>query len=60
MSTLTVMIIEALKTLGKERVDESIIKTLRNKIAHEDKELILMESADSAEWIHETIRKVCR
>lgn len=59
MSTLTVMIIEALKTLGKERVDESIIKTLRNKIAHEDKELILMESADSAEWIHETIRKVC-
>ena len=59
MSDMTVLVIQSLKALGKERVSEQTIKILAKKIKSEDKEKLLRESTESSEWIFTTIRKIC-
>ncbi len=59
MSELTIMVIEALKTIGKDRVTEKTVQTLSQRLPDSEKALILKEASDSAEWIYEVIRKVC-
>ena len=60
MSSITVLVIEALKTLGSENVDGNAISILRKELSEEDKKIVLSESSNSSEWIYKTIREVCR
>lgn len=60
LSIQTVMIIEALKTLGKERVDSTVISHLSNTFKKNDKVIILKEAGDCSEWIREIIKEVCK
>ncbi|MBO7449566.1 MAG: hypothetical protein J6U54_04285 [Clostridiales bacterium] len=59
MSSITLALIEALKTLGKEYVDDNTIDILRKELSPQDKEVVLREASNSAEWIYKTIQKVC-
>ena len=59
MSKSTILVVEALKTLGKERVDDSIILKLRNGLPKDEKIKLIEESIDVSEWIYVVIRKVC-
>ena len=59
MSEVTIILIEALKSLGKERVDEKTIQILKKRFSDDDKKTILKEGMNSPEWIYEVIRKVC-
>ena len=59
MSRISIMVIEAIKTLGKDHVDENTIAILRNRLNGEEKSILLKEAADSAAWIFEIVRKVC-
>ena len=59
MSKSTILVVEALKTLGKERVDDSIILKLRNRLPKDEKIKLIEESIDVSEWIYVVIRKVC-
>lgn len=59
LSNQTILITEALRALGKERITPDIIGQLRKKIPERDREMILTESSSCSEWIHETIRKAC-
>lgn len=59
MSRLTVLIVEALKTLGKDHIDDNVIMTLKNKLSEKEKEQILAEAKGVTEWVYEIIRKVC-
>lgn len=59
LSTQTILITEALRALGKERITPDIICQLRKKMPECDREKILTESSSCSEWIHETIRKAC-
>ncbi len=59
MSSISVMLIEAFKTLGKPNIDDDVITTLKNRLSEEEKRMLLKETADSAEWIYDIIRKVC-
>ena len=59
LSSISIMYIEALKVIGKERIDERIINVLKNNISLEDKIVIMMETRNSPEWIREITRKVC-
>ena len=60
MSQPSIMVVEALKTLGKDRVDENTVAILRNRLSDAEKNTLLKETTDSAEWIFDTIRKVCK
>ena len=60
MSTITVMVIEALKSIGKDNVNDEVISTLKTVLSEQDKETVLKESSNSANWIYRIIQKVCR
>ena len=59
MSETTTLVVEALKTLGKDRVDDGIILDLRNRLPEEEKKKMLEEATGVSEWIYAVIRKVC-
>ena len=59
MSETTTLVVEALKTLGKDRVDDGIILSLRNRLPREEKKKMLVEATGVSEWIYTVIRKVC-
>ena len=59
MSETTTLVVEALKTLGKERIDDDIIQSMKNRLPESEKKRILEESTGVSEWIYAVIRKVC-
>ena len=59
MSETTTLVVEALKTLGKDRVDDSIIMSVRNRLPKAEKKKMLEEATGVSEWIYAVIRKVC-
>lgn len=59
MSETTTLVVEALKTLGKERIDESIILSLKKRLPKAEKKKMLEEATGVSEWIYAVIRKVC-
>lgn len=59
MSEPTILVVEAIKTLGKDRVDEGVIKIMRNRLPENKRKQILEEATGVSEWIYEVIRKVC-
>ena len=59
LSELTTLVVEAIKTLGKERIDDSVILKLKNRLPEAEKKKILEETTGVSEWIYTVIRKVC-
>lgn len=59
MSETTTLVIEAIRTLGKDRVDDTVINNLKNRLPEGEKNQILMEANGISEWIYDVIRKVC-
>lgn len=59
MSETTTLVVEALKTLGKERIDDGVIVSLKNRLPEAEKKKMLEEATGVSEWIYAVIRKVC-
>ena len=59
MSPVSIMFIEAIKTLGKDNVDEKTIIILKNRLNEEEKSILLKDASDTESWIYEIVRKVC-
>ena len=59
MSESTTLVVEAIKTLGKERIDEGVINNLKNRVPEDKRKQLLEEATGVSEWIYEVIRKVC-
>ena len=59
ISDISIMVIEALKTLGKDRIDNKTINILKKRLTNKEKEILLKDSIDSTSWIFDVIRKVC-
>lgn len=60
MSDVSVMVVEALKALGKDNIDDQIINVLRARLSRQEKTTILTETAEVPSWVYEIIRKVCK
>ena len=60
MSEKTALLVQALKTMGKEKVKASTIQFLSQRLTAEDKEIILKESRKTTVWVYETIKKICK
>lgn len=54
------LIVQALKTLGKERINQGIINKIRKKIDPEKYNKILIETRSSKIWIYEAVKEICR
>lgn len=59
MSESTILVVEALNTLGNNHINENVIATLKERLLQEEKEKLLYEATNTSEWIYKTIRKVC-
>lgn len=55
---MTVLVIQALKTLGKANVTSRTIKTLNSRLSEEDKSAMLKEAAESTDWVYNAIRQI--
>ena len=54
------LIVQALKVLGKDRIDEEIIKSIREKIDTRKYKKILSDTQSATVWIYETIKIICK
>jgi hypothetical protein len=54
------LIVQALKELGKDRVDDEIIRSIRQEIEPNDYSKILKDTKSSTIWIYEVIKKICK
>ena len=54
------LIVQALKTLGKDRVNDDVIKSIREQIDPNKYQKILKDTKSSTVWIYETIKKICK
>ena len=59
LSYMTVLVIQSLKTIGKEGVNKEIITQLSNRLSAVEKSAMLREAKESTDWIYGTIKKIC-
>ena len=59
MSYKTALLIQAIKALGKENIDEKMRRKLAKGLRAEEKTLILSEAQYSTAWIYSIIKKIC-
>lgn len=53
------LIVQALRTLGQDRIDESVIQSIREQIEPIKYKKILNDTKSSTVWVYEIIKKIC-
>ena len=59
ISYMTALVIQALKTLGKDNISPETIGILSSRLSFEEKEALLKEGRESTDWVYDTIRRIC-
>ena len=60
LSPMTILVIQALKTLGKEHVDEKTIRVLSRRLNEDEKAALLAEGAEATDWIYTVMKELCK
>ncbi len=60
LSYKTALVVQALKALGKENVDDTILTKLKTNLTEEEKENLLTEAKAVTSWIYEFIKIIYR
>ncbi len=58
LSYTTVLVVQALKTLGRNNLTPDIMQTLSARLSETEKSILLKEAAKSTDWVYDTIRKI--
>lgn len=53
------LIVQALKALGKERIDDEIITCIKEQLTEKEKKRTLRSTKYITDWIYEAIQKIC-
>lgn len=53
------LVVQALKALGKDRVDHAVIKTIRQKLEPKIRKRVLQDTRAVTGWIYQIIKQVC-
>ena len=56
----TALTVQALKALGKDKIDKTVIEKLRKLLSAEEKAMMLNEAKIATSWIYEYIKQICR
>lgn len=54
------LIVQALKALGRERVDQSVIDRIRQQLPSKACERVLKDTRSVTGWIYDVIKRICR
>ena len=60
LSYKTALVVQALKALGKDNVDDAILTKLKNNLTDSEKQALLTEAKAVTSWIYEYIKLICR
>lgn len=60
LSYKTALTIQALKALGKDKIDNAIINYLQKLLSVNEKQAMLNEAKIATSWIYEHIKQICR
>ena len=60
LSYKTALTVQALKALGKDKIDDIIITRLSKLLTAEEKKTMLEEAKAATSWIYEYIKLICR
>ena len=53
------LVVQALKALGQERVDEAVIATLRKQLDETMRKRVVKDTVTATGWVYEAIKRVC-
>lgn len=60
LSYKTALVVQALKALGKDNINDVVISKLKNDLTDEEKENMLTEAKAATSWVYEYIKQICR
>ena len=60
LSYKTALTVQALKALGKDKIDDVVISRLSKLLTAEEKKTMLEEAKAATSWIYEYIKQICR
>ena len=60
LSYKTALTVQALKALGKDKIDDTVISRLSKLLTAEEKKTMLEEAKAATSWIYEYIKQICR
>ena len=60
LSYITVLVVQALKTLGKKNVTPEVIRRLRLRLSEDEKSVLLKEGTGSTDWVYDMIRQIAQ
>ena len=60
LSYKTALTVQALKALGKDKIDDTVINRLGKLLTSEEKKTMLEEAKAATSWIYEYIKQICR
>ena len=60
LSYKTALVVQALKALGKDNVDVTVLTKLKNNLTDNEKQALLTEAKAVTSWIYEYIKLICR
>lgn len=60
LSYKTALVVQALKALGKDNVDDAVLTKLKNNLTDSEKRALLTEAKAATSWIYEYIKLICR
>ena len=60
LSYKTALVVQALKALGKDNVDDAVLTKLKNNLSEAEKQAMLVEAKAATSWIYEYIKLICR
>ena len=58
MSTLTAMVIQSIKEIGKDNISQKQIDYLRGKLSEKEKLELLTDSKTTSAWVYGVIKKI--
>ena len=56
----TALTVQALKALGRDNIDKTVIEKLRKLLSAEEKTAMLNEAKIATSWIYEYLKQICR
>jgi len=59
LSYTTAIVIQALKALGKDHIDDNVIMRLKKLLSIEEKEKLRTEAKQSTAWVYSYIKRIC-
>ena len=60
LSPITILVIQGLKTLGKENIDDKTIRVIPGRLNENEKAALLVESTEATDWIYSVIKEICK